>query len=133
MDEEVKQYLTFKLEASPSITRVYGDTIKPGNVNSSYSKFSGVVNEVEVESCKDIMNRTQDQKKLENILGLKLDSKTNEYSYDFYLGYCFNTSKLLGIGVELWEEDNDWEPLNWYFKLEYCHGKDTCKNKTEIE
>ena len=64
---------------------------------------------------------------------MKLDSKTNKYYYDKYSSYCFNTSSFPGIGVELWEEDKDWEQLNWYFKLEYCHGKDTCKNKSEIE
>jgi len=51
LDPEVQKYLTLRLEASPSILRVYGNDIKEGNDNSSYSKFSPLVKSVEVESC----------------------------------------------------------------------------------
>jgi len=61
-----------------------------------------------------------------------LDSATGLYDYQKYHDYCFNTTSLHGIGVEEWFEDDDWEMVNWYFKLEKCHGKETCATEEEI-
>ena len=78
------------------------------------------------------MNRTTNQSEYANILGLMLNSTTGLYSYDELRSYCFNTTSLHGIGVELWEEDDDWEMINWYFKLEKCHGRNSCASEDEI-
>ena len=32
-----------------------------------------------------------------------------------------------------WTEDQDFEHINWYFRLDKCHGKSTCKTETEID
>ena len=106
LDPEIQKYITLKLEASPTIQGLYSSTIKPGNFNSSYSKFSDIVASAEVESCKDIIDKNASQEELAHILGLRLDPKNNRTYYDEESSrYCFNTSKLHGIGVELWEEE----------------------------
>jgi len=64
---------------------------------------------------------------------MTLHPENNTYSYDKYHSYCFNTTTLHGIGVELWSEDDDWEMVNWYYKLERCHDKDTCESEENID
>ena len=53
--------------------------------------------------------------------------------YNKMRAYCFNTTNLTKIGVKLWDEDDEWEQINWYFRLEKCHEKNYCKSEAEIE
>ena len=36
------------------------------------------------------------------------------------------------MGAELWDEADDWEMVNWYFKLEKCHEEEKCESEEEI-
>ena len=38
-----------------------------------------------------------------------------------------------GIGVELYEDDDEYEGINWYFKIERCHENEACASPDHIE
>ena len=58
------------------------------------------------------------------------------YEYDPWRSFCFNTTTLAPIGVEFWEDDDEWEQVNWYMKVAKCNNETssiTCKPIEEID
>ena len=58
------------------------------------------------------------------------------YEYDDKKTFCFNTSNLTPMGIVFWEEDEEYELINWYMKIAKCINSTsssvTCKPIEEI-
>jgi len=73
---------------------------------------------------------------LEKIHGFEYDPVNGEYKLDPMKSFCFNTSDLAPMGVALWEEDEEWEQINWYMKIAKCDNNTSsviCKPIEEID
>ena len=66
-----------------------------------------------MENCKDIIERTNNtnnqQELLKNITGLIFNPENGKYEYDEDKNWCFNTTEINPIGVQFWEENDEFE------------------------